>query len=43
MVEMKEFKSIALQTSEDLYLKHKLPKDILTKSILETASGVRMW
>ena len=43
MVEMKEFKSIVLTITDELIQKNKFAKDIITKSILETASGVRMW
>jgi hypothetical protein len=43
MVEIKEFKSIALSVCQDLSAKGALQPGILTKAVLETASGVRMW
>ncbi|CDW82395.1 UNKNOWN [Stylonychia lemnae] len=43
MVELKEFKSVALQICQDLIKKGKLQSNIITKSVLESATGVRMW
>jgi hypothetical protein len=44
MVELKEFKSIALQISENLAREGRLQGNAsLTKAVLETASGVKMW
>ena len=43
MVEMKEFKSIVLTIIDELVEKNKFAKHIITKSILETASGIKIW
>ena len=43
MVEMKEFKSVANTIVEDLVKKGKLGATDLSKSVLETAAGIRMW
>eukprot|EP00347_Sterkiella_histriomuscorum_P009030 403342797 len=43
MVELKEFKSIALEICQELILKGHLQPNIITKSVLETASGVKLW
>lgn len=42
MVELKEFKAIALQICEER-LVGRLQPNVVTKAVLETASGVRMW
>mmetsp|Transcript_18369 Transcript_18369/g.17482 ORF Transcript_18369/g.17482 Transcript_18369/m.17482 type:complete len:102 (-) Transcript_18369:65-370(-) len=43
MVELKEFKSLALQIQQELVLSGVLPYTLVSKSILETAAGVRLW
>jgi hypothetical protein len=44
MVELKEFKSMALHISQNLLVPQgRLAPNILTKAILETASGLKMW
>ena len=43
MVEMKEFKSVALEIVSELVSQGRLGPGIVTKAVLETASGVKMW
>ena len=43
MVEMRDFKIVALKVVDDLVAKGKLGPTDLTKGVIETASGVRMW
>jgi hypothetical protein len=43
MVEMREFKIVASKVSDDLTQKGKLGPTDLTKGVMETAAGVRMW
>jgi len=43
MVEMKEFKQVAFQIITDLVKQGKLAPTDMTKPVIETACGVRMW
>ncbi len=43
MVEMRDFKVVALKIVDDLVSKGRLGPTDLTKGVIETASGVRMW
>lgn len=43
MVEMREFKIVAAKVIDDLVSKGKLTPTDLTKGVMETAAGVRMW
>ena len=43
MVEMKEFKQIALNICLELIKQGRFQSGIITKAVLESASGVRMW
>ena len=44
MVELKDFKQIALQVCSDLLIPQgRVQPNILTKALLETASGVKIW
>ena len=43
MVEMKEFKSVAHTIVEELVKKSRLGPTDMSKSVLETAAGIRMW
>jgi hypothetical protein len=44
MIELKDFKQIALQVCSDLLIPQgRVQANILTKALLETASGVRIW
>ena len=42
MVQLKEFKAIAIQIAQN-ELKGRKPSGILSKAVIETASGVRVW
>lgn len=43
MVEMREFKSVAETIITDLVNKGRIGATDITKAVLETAAGVRMW
>lgn len=43
MVEMREFKIVAAKITDDLISKCKLGPTDLTKGVMETAAGIRMW
>jgi predicted lipid carrier protein YhbT len=44
MVEMKEFKSVAIQVCQDVLIPSgRIPATLLTKALLETASGAKLW
>jgi hypothetical protein len=43
MVEMREFKVAAESVAQDLVAKAKLQPTDLTKGVMETAAGIRMW
>jgi hypothetical protein len=43
MVEMREFKQVASKVCDDLVAKQRIGPTDLTKGVMETASGVRMW
>lgn len=43
MVEMREFKAVAGKVCDDLIKKQKLQATDLTKGVMETAAGIRMW
>ena len=43
MVEMKEFKLVTLEVALDLICKGHMQPNIITKSLLETASGIKLW
>ena len=43
MVEMREFKQVAGKITDDLVQKGRLGPTDLTRGVMETASGVRMW
>lgn len=43
MVEMREFKVAAENVVQDLVAKQKLQSTDLTKGVMETAAGIRMW
>ncbi len=43
MVEMREFKLVAAKIIDDLVSKGKIGPTDLTKGVMETAAGVRMW
>jgi hypothetical protein len=43
MVEMKEFKSVAEIVINELAAKGRIGQTDITKAVLETAAGVRMW
>lgn len=43
MVEMRDFKTVALKIVDDLVSKGRLGPTDLTKGVMETAAGVRMW
>lgn len=43
MIELKDFKQIALEITSELVSQGHLQPGILTKAVLESASGVKMW
>lgn len=43
MVEMREFKIVAENVVQDLVAKGKLQSTDLTKGVMETSAGIRMW
>jgi hypothetical protein len=43
MVEMRDFKQVAAKVIDDLIHKNKLGATDLTKGVMETAAGIRMW
>lgn len=43
MVEMREFKVVAGKVCDELIKKQKLQPTDLTKGVMETAAGIRMW
>ena len=43
MVEMRDFKIVAAKVVDELCAKGKLGPTDLTKGVMETAAGIRMW
>ena len=43
MVEMRDFKHVASKIIDELVQKQKLGATDLTKGVMETAAGIRMW
>ena len=43
LTELKDFKQVALDISADLVSQGRLQSGIITKAVLESASGVKMW
>ena len=43
MVELKDFKQVALEITGELVGQGRLQGGVITKAVLESASGVKMW